>query len=208
MNALTVVALLFFVLGLLFIYRHSVVALAQEFGKGWARVGEIGGYVHDTAMSQFIPPNAIHVATGTWTEVAGQVVGTIVKHKAAAAETTVVTVPVLVPSNSVGMKGAYLKSIEVDYEILVAACTSVTATINKVTRGADLAVAVVASQAFTQTPTTAVSDDVDQHRLILTITTPFWVDNDEYVLVNLSMVAAATTQIDVLGAVANFDLRL
>ena len=31
------------------------------------------GYVHDTQMSQFIPPSAMHFVTGTWTDAAGQV---------------------------------------------------------------------------------------------------------------------------------------
>jgi hypothetical protein len=79
--------------------------------------------------------------------------------------------------------------------------------INKVTRGIENAVAVVAAQTFTQSPTAANSALVEQHKLVLTITTPFWVDNDEYVLVQLTMVAAATTQIDILGAVANYTLR-
>jgi hypothetical protein len=166
------------------------------------------GYVHDTAMSQFIPATLFHTPGGTWTNVAGQVAGTIVRHLAAADQTILVNVPICVPSNSVAGKGAYLKSIEIDYEILVAACDAFTVVINKVTRGADLAVAVVSTVAFTQTPTVAVADDVDQHKLVLTITTPFWVDNDEYVLVELTVNQALTTQVDFLGAVANYTLRL
>ena len=172
-----------------------------------AKNGNLGGYVHDTSMSQFIPPNACHYNTGTWTQVAGQVAGTIVMHKGATAETTKVTIPILVPSNSVGLKGSLLKSIEVDYEVLVADCTSITATLNKVTRGADLAVAVVAAVTQTQSPTAALSKVVDQHKLVVTITTPAWVANTEYYLLELSCVAAATTQIDILGAVANYTSR-
>ncbi len=169
------------------------------------------GYIHDTSMSQYIPPTLMHYVTGTWTEAAGAVAGTIAKAMAdpgAPGATAVVNVPVLIPSNSVALKGAYLKSIEIDYEIFTAACTSVTPVVNKVTRGADTAVAVVAAQTFTQTPTLAISDDVDQHKLILTITTPFWMDNDVYVLVQLTFVAPNTTTIHVLGAVANFTERL
>jgi len=166
------------------------------------------GYVHDTNMSQFIGPNCFHYKTGTWSDAAGAVAGTIVKKKSANAETTVVTIPVMIPSNSVALKGGYLRSIEIDYELLSAAATSVTAVINKVTRGADLVVAVVASQAFTQTPTAAVSDDQDQHRLILTLTTPFWIDNDEYVLVELTIVCGGSVVVDMLGAVVNYTLRV
>ncbi|MFA5810681.1 MAG: hypothetical protein WC935_10185, partial [Thermoleophilia bacterium] len=139
------------------------------------------GYVHDTAMSQFIPPTAMHCVTGTWTYVAGQVAGTIVRHKAAAAETSIVNIPIQIPSNSVALKGSYLKSIEIDYEVLIAACTSVTAALAKVVRGIDGAVAVVSAPAVTQDLTAATdAADVDQHKLIVTVTTPEWIDNDAY----------------------------
>jgi hypothetical protein len=171
---------------------------------------ELGGYVHDTAMSQYIPPTAFHFATATMTQIAGAVTGTIALHRAAAAQTTIITIPVMIPSNSVALKGAYLKSIEIDYENLAAAIgTSLTPVINKVTRGADLAVAVVASLAFSQLPSLADSLIQHQHKLVLTLTTPIWIDNDEYVLVQLTMVATANSGTnDFLGAVANFTLRL
>src|SRR3989337_2176920 len=92
------------------------------------------GYVQDTHMSQYIPPTLSHCVTGTWTNAAGAVTSTIAKHVAAADQTAVVNIPILLPSNSVALKGAYLKSIEVDFEILIAACDAVDAVINKVTR--------------------------------------------------------------------------
>ncbi len=167
------------------------------------------GYVN-TVKSQFIPPGAMHFKTGTWTDAAGAVAGTIAKHKAATAETAVVTVPIMSPSNSNAAynKGCYLQSIEIDYEILIADLTSLTAVLHKVVRGADTAVAVVSSPAFTQAPTAANSKVTDQHRLILTITTPEWIDDDAYWLAELTMVAPATTTIDVLGAVAQFTEKL
>src|SRR5512136_2171711 len=98
--------------------------------------------IHNTHFSQYIPPNAMNFVTGTWSDAAGQVAGTICRHKAATAETSVVTIPVLAPSNSVALNGAKLTSVEIDYEVLVADLTSITATIRKITRGADTAVAV------------------------------------------------------------------
>ena|SRR3990167_2542928 len=174
-------------------------------------LNEVGGYVHDTAMSQYIPPTAFHYVTGTWTLAAGAVTDTIALHVAAADQTCTVNIPITVPSNSVAQKGAYLKSVEIDYEILIAACDAVSAVVNLVTRGADEAVAVVAAQTFTYDAghdTAAERDDLDQHRMTLTITTPFWIDNDQYVLVELTFDQAATTTIDLLGAVANFTLRV
>ena len=167
--------------------------------------------IHNTHVSQFIPPTLFHCVTGTWTEVAGQVAGTIVKHVAATDESSVVNIPITIPSNSIGLQGAKLASVEIDYEILVAACDAVTAVINKVTRGADGAVAVVAAQTFTYDTghdTAAERYDVDQHRMTITLDTPLWIDNDVYVLVELTFNKAATTTVDLLAAVANFTLRM
>ena len=165
--------------------------------------------MHNTHMSQYIPPLAMHYVTGTWTNAAGQVTGTIAKHKAATAETAVVTVPIQIPSNSIGLQGAKLVSIELDYEILILACTSVTAVLNKVVRGADTAVAVVSTPAITQDLVAAVgAASVEQHKLTVTLTTPAWIDNDEYYLLQVSFIAAATSTIDILGAVVNFTERL
>ena len=169
------------------------------------------GYVHDTTMSQWIPPTAFHMPLGsaTFVHVAGQVDNTIAVQRTAHNSTGTINIPVMVPSNSVAQKGCYLKSVEIDYEVLTGAATGITFLIYKVTRGADLAVAVVATTLpFTQTPTVAVADDVDQHRAILTITSPAWIDNDEYVLVEMTVVAGASAVIDMLGAVANFTLRV
>jgi len=165
---------------------------------------------HNTHMTQFIPPGACHYVTGTWTDAAGQVAGTICKHCAATDETTVVNIPITIPSNSVALQGSKLTSIEIDFEILVAACDSMAAVVNKVSRGADGAVAVVAAQTFTYDTghdTAGERIDVDQHKMTLTISTPFFLDNDEYVLVELTFNKAATTTLDILGAFANFVAR-
>lgn len=164
--------------------------------------------VHDTAMSMFIPPTLFHFSTGTITEIAGQTVGTICEHRAAANQTTLITIPIVIPSNSEALKGSYLKSIELDYEILVAEPTTLTFTVNKVTRGANGADATVTAQAHTATLTAATGKTVDEHKNVLTITAPFWIDNDEYVLVELSMAAGAGGNTsDFIAAVANYTFR-
>jgi hypothetical protein len=159
-------------------------------------------------MSQFIPPTAFHCVTGTWTDAAGNVAGTIVKQKAAAAETAVVNIPIVLPSNSQDQAGSLLNSIEIDYEILTAAATSITAVLNKVARGADGAVAVVAVKTATQDLAAATdAADVDQHKLTVTVTTPEYIDNDEYFLLELTCVCALTTVLEFLGAVANYTVQ-
>ncbi len=167
------------------------------------------GYVHDTSMSQYIPPTAWHYATGTFTQVAGSVAGTIAINRAAANETSVITIPILLPSNSVALKGAKLASIEVDYEVKGAEPTSLTWTLNKVTRGIEGAVAVVAAVTKTNTVADAAAKTVDQHKQVITLTTPAWIDNDEYYLLELSLVAGAGGGTEkFLAAVANWTLRV
>ena len=163
--------------------------------------------INNTHMSQYIPPTKFHYVTGTWTQAAGQVAGTIAVHKAATAETAVVTIPIEIPGNSVALQGAKLLSIEVDYEILVADLTSITAVLNKVTRGADLAVATVAAVTQTQVPTAALAKVTDQHKLVVTLTTPEWDLSTTYYLLQLTCVAPASTTLDFLAAVANFTFR-
>lgn len=166
------------------------------------------GYTHDTAMSQFIPPNAMHFVTGTYTDEAGQTAGTICKHRAAAATTGVINIPIMLPSNSRYRKGSKLKSVEIEYEITDAVATSITATMNKVTRGIDTAVAVVVDVPVTQDLVAAVgSSHVDTHRLTVTVTTPVWIDNDEYFLLVLTCVCPAVCELDIQGAFANFTFR-
>ena len=81
-------------------------------------------------------------------------------------------------------------------------------TINKMTRGADGADAVVASQTKTADLSAATAKAVDEHKIVLTITTPFWIDNDEYVLVECALVAGlGGNTADFLGAVANYTFR-
>jgi hypothetical protein len=165
--------------------------------------------MHNTHMSQYVPPTAMHYVTGTWSDAAGDVAGTIVKRKTANAETGVVTVPVVIPSNSVDLQGCYLKSIELDYELETAACTSVTAVLHKIVRGADTAVATASHPAITQDlVANAGAETHDEHKLIVTLTTPAWIDNDDYYLCEFSFVAAAGTVVDILAAVINFTQRL
>src|SRR5512136_1266580 len=165
--------------------------------------------IHDTAMSQYIPPTLFHFSTGTITEVAGQQTGMICEHRAAANQTTLITIPIVIPSNSVALKGAYLKSINIDYEILTAEPTSLTFTVNKVTRGANGADASVAAAAHTATLTAATSKTVNEHANVLTITTPFCIDHDDYVLVEIALEAGAGgNTADFLAAFANFTERL
>ncbi len=187
----------------------KLASLYAEIVAFYAINAELGGYVHDTAMCQFIPPTAFHIVTGTWTQAAGTVAGTVCMHKAAAAESPVVNIPIVIPSNSVALKGAYLKTIEIDYEIQVAALTSITASLNQVNRAADTAGVTVTAITVTQDLAAAVAAaTVAKHKLTVTLTTPQWINNNQYMLLKLALVAPGTTTVDLLSAVANFTERI
>ncbi len=166
------------------------------------------GYVHDAHMQKYIPPTMFHAVTGTWANAAGNVAHTIVLQKTAGAETATVTIPLAVPGNSSDEKGSKIASVEIDYEILAAVATSITATVWKIARGADGAVAVATAVTATQDLTAATdAADVDQHALTVTITTPEYIDDDDYWFVELACVCGASTVLEFLGAQVNFTLR-
>lgn len=172
--------------------------------------------MNNTHFAQYIPPTLFHKVVGTWAQAAGAVAGTICIVQNDANQTAVVNIPVVLPSNSVNLQGALLHSVEIDYQVVTAAMTAVTAVFNKVTRGADGAVAVAAAQTFAYDlghDTAGERIDVDKHRMTLTLGTlaapvPQWIDNDVYYLIELSIDQAGDTGIThLLGAVANFTLR-
>ena len=75
-------------------------------------------------------------------------------------------------------------------------------------RSADGAVAVATQVTATQDLTAATdAADVDQHALTVTITTPEYIDDDDYWFVELACVCAAGTVLEFLGAQVNFTLR-
>ena len=192
-------------------YRHS--SAAGRFTRRALRLfklnSELGGYVHDTAMCQVIPCTAFHPVTGTWSYTAGPTSGTISRHKAAAAETAVINIPITIPQNSVTGKGSLLKYVELDHEITSAAATSITLSMNKVTMGADTASPTVAAVTGTQTLTPATSAaTADQHRDKWTLTTPAYIKDDEQYLLVVTAVCASGTVLDFLGARAYFTERL
>jgi hypothetical protein len=170
------------------------------------------GYVHDSTMSQFFPPTVAHYVTGTWTDAAGAVTGTIAKSKAAADNTAVVTIPITLPQNSGAYKGAYLKSIDVLWEVLTAAMDAVTAVINQSVLPANgAAFAAVTALSFTYDTGHDTAPErltLDQHTMTLTLDTPIWLDNDDLILVQITFDAATTSALTFFGARANYTLRL
>ena len=173
------------------------------------RYPELGGYVHDTHMSQFLPFSLFAHSAGTWTATVASNVWFARRTAADAASTT--RIPVLVPSNSAGNKGAYLTSVDVFYRVGTAALDALQADLYTTTLGADSALQTVAAVTTTYDSghdTAAERIDVDEHTLTLSLSTPVWVDNDEELFVELVADNAATSVLDLFGARANFTLRL
>jgi len=167
------------------------------------------GYVHDTAMTMFLMPADGHYVTGTWSDAAGSTANTIAKSKAAAAETATITFALPMLANTVALKGTSIASVEIDYEILTAAATSMTLTMNKVTRGADTAGFTVAAITGTQTLTPAsTAATVAKHRDKFTITTPAYIGNNELYLFKCVAVCATTTALTIFGVNVNYTLRV
>jgi hypothetical protein len=168
------------------------------------------GYVHDTAMSQFIPPEACQYTVGTFTD--GVASNVWSKDKAAADDTSVIKIPVAIPQNSAAQKGGYLRSIDIWFAVTTAALDALAATIYKATLPADgAAFGAPASQVFSYDSghdTEAERIDVDEHKMTLTLTTPFWLDDDDEFYVELSVDAALTSVFKFYGARANFTLRI
>lgn len=167
------------------------------------------GYLHNVHMSQVIPCTAMHGVTGTYTLAAGAVADTIVLKRGANAATGVITIPIIVPSNSVALKGSKLMSVEVDYELLDAVAVGVVAVLNKIVYNADGAAPTVTQPAITQDLAAGVAAVVqDQHKMTVTVTTPEWTDDDVVFELAMSFECGAAVIVDVLAAVANFELRV
>jgi len=169
------------------------------------------GYVHDTAMSQFIQPDEIIKTLGTWTD---SIASNVAKAVRTAADASFeLHIPIKLPSNAEAMKGAYLKSIDVYYTIGTAAADDfATVELSKVTlpaaTGSAPTGAAVDTTPDTGHDTAAERLAADDHLMTVELDTPAWIDDDEYYVLQLVVDAAATTVFTLWGARANYTLRV
>ena len=71
------------------------------------------------------------------------------------------------------------------------------------------AVAVAGAVTITQSLTAATDAATeDQHKCVVTVTSPTWTDDNEYYILIMTAVCGTTVTLDVLSAVANYELRL
>jgi hypothetical protein len=171
--------------------------------------------VHNTHFAQFIPPSDIEASAGTWAIAAASNVWS--KDRSAADATFTLMVPVIVPSNSVALQGVKLNSIEVMYSIATGACDDV-ATVKLYKDTFSPTAASGSGTINTATEITGITLDaghdtaaerkaIDEHRMIITLNTPAYIDNDEGYHVEIAFDAAANSVVKVFGAIANYTLR-
>ena len=168
------------------------------------------GYVHDTAMSLFIPPHSILASAGTWTLAVGTIAWSYNRTAADAAFTVYVPIPVF--SNSVAFKGSKLVSVELMWAVSTAAMDAVAEALiyldTLAATGTLNTAAAVTTTIDTGHDTGAERLTLDEHRCKATITTPLWIDNDQAYHAEMVCDAAATSVFKWFGAIANFTFRV
>ena len=175
------------------------------------------GYVHDTAMAQFIPPAMIgksatatmtlKVATNVWSD-----------DRTANDSSFTIYVPIPIPSSTVPLKGCYLKSIELMYSIGTANADNVS-TVKLYKDTLQPAAASGSGSINTAAEITGITVDAghdttaerkaqDEHRMIVTLDVPLWIDEDATYHLEVVVDNAATTVVKIFGAIINYTLRM
>jgi hypothetical protein len=167
------------------------------------------GYVNDTQMSAFTQPEDCVGTVGTWAMAAASNVWS--NNKNAANDTSIVKIPLRLPANAAALKGALLKSVDIWFATSVADNDAVSAALYKTTLGAQAAAvtaAVVATTYDTGHDTAAERITQAAHKMTLNVTTPVWVDEDTPFHVELTVDAASSSVVKLMGARANYTLRI
>ena len=195
-------------------------SIVEKFKRGLAirfRNPEQGGYIHDTASSFFLPPHVALNVGGTWTDTVGNVALTYMRRRTGAGATVQLVYPVsCLPQNSVALKGSYVKSLDLWYEIGTAALTTFTvaldlATLPVASAATGTAFAAPVAQTFTYDSfhnTNALRVAIGKHHLTATIATPFWLDDDSLLYVDCTITDPGTAVYDDYGCRVNTTLRL
>jgi hypothetical protein len=133
-------------------------------------------------------------------------------NKTAAANTSIIQVPIPIPQNSVDLKGSCLKSIELWWTNGTADLTVLSVEVYKAVLPANGA-AMAAPTLLAHTPD-AGHDEAgetitqDEHKMPLTLDTPIWLDDDAVIYAEVTVNAAAGSVFKMFPARANFTLRL
>ena len=168
------------------------------------------GYVNDVSLSQYIPTSQfVCDLASTWSySGAGDTPG--LYHEATG--TLPIYIPIVLPGSANRNQGARIKSIDVYYKVDTAALTSVAEpALHKVTlsaNGSDLSTADVTTSLDSGHDTAAERITVASHKMTVTPDTPFYLPADAYTVLELSFVGSASSELFVLGAQVNYEIRL
>lgn len=166
--------------------------------------------IHNTHVNQFIPPQMIGRSAGTWADsVASNVAKTI---RTAADASFTLIIPISLPQSSSARNGARLKSIDVYYKVLTAACDDfATVELEKMAlpaTGSAPTGAAVTTSCDSSHDTAAKRKAEGEHSMTVTLETPAYIGKDDAYALQLVVDAAAGTVFTIYGARANYDLRL
>ncbi len=170
------------------------------------------GYVNDTSMSAFTTPAECTGTVGTWAMAQASHAWTL--NHTAADNTSLVKIPLKLPANSKALKGALLKSIDIFFSNATADCDAVSAELYVATlptagTGGSLAPGSAVTCTYDADHDTAAKRYAQAtHRMTLNVTTPVWIDEDNEAYVELTIDAAATSVVKLMGARANYTLRI
>jgi hypothetical protein len=168
------------------------------------------GYVHLTDICKFISPFDMAKSAGTWTPTVSSDLVTDVRGAADAAFD--VLIPIVLPGSAGALQGAKLVSIDVWYIIGTAAADAfATVEVDKVVLPVDGTAPTGSNPTVTidaDHDTSAERLAVDEHKMTVTLATPEFIEDDEAWYLHLNIDAAATTVFSLVGAQANFTLRL
>lgn len=160
------------------------------------------GYVHNTHMSQRTALQMITATVGTWAMAASAHIWTL--DKTAAADTSILHIPVTPLQNSQESAGSKLASIDIQYVVATANLSAMAAKVYKTTMAAEGD--APASAEIPSTSTFFLTQD--DHKVTISITTPVFIAEDEDVFVELTVNAAATSVIKLQGVSSNYTLRI
>lgn len=167
------------------------------------------GYLH-ALISAWISFSSFVHSAGTWTATVASNVWFARRAAADAAATTYIPLG-FTPQQDGATKGSKLQSVEIHFRVGTAALDALEAHLYKATLGADgslLTVAEVTTAYDTGHDAAAERIDVDEHKMTLTPSAPVYLDDNEYLFVEVVADAAATSVLDYFGAKANWTWRL
>ena len=169
------------------------------------------GYLHDVSLNRLVSPfECAYTGTGTWTPtIAANLISNI---RTAGLNWFKVSFPIIVTSNSVEKKGARLNSVDTYYQISTEAMTLVAGlVISKITLGVDGTACAGASVAVTQDAAHDTNGErvaIDDHTMTTTLTTPVWIDESDAFYGSLVCDGGAAGVFSMVGARANYTLRV